>query len=138
MLLRFALPTARTYTGTIRIYTDALNEQITTIPFRIVRDSARLALARTIDLGQIDGGTTTVDTAVRIVNEGEDTLTISTIFSNNPRFEIIEPATPLVLPPGGIDTILIRATPQPGVLEEGAIDILGEPCFDPIRVDIRG
>lgn len=136
--LRFSMPTARLYSGTVRIYTNALNESVTTIPFRILRDSARLRVPGSVDFGRIDASQSTVDTTIRIVNDGEDSLRITTLVSTDARFTILEPAElPLVLGPGEVDSIVLRAIPESGVQVEGRIEILGAPCFVPLSIDLR-
>ncbi|MGE3802292.1 MAG: choice-of-anchor D domain-containing protein, partial [Candidatus Kapaibacterium sp.] len=134
----FKLPQPGTYTGTLRVYTDANNQALLEIPFRITRDSAQLAFPDIIDFGQIDAAKTSADTTVTITNNGNNDLTINSLSFDDPRFEVIQPAPPLTIPPGGSRTVRVRITPRPGVPERGTLTIIAEPCFTPVDIEVRG
>ena len=133
------LPQPRTYTGTIRVYTDAHNENVLEVPFRIIRDSARLSIVTNVDFGQIPVDKTEADTLITITNDGENPVTINTLTFDDPRFEVIQPSSlPITIPPGGSRSLGVRLTPRSGVPEQGRLRIVGEPCFTPIDVDFSG
>lgn len=133
------LPRPGTYTGTIRVYTDANNSNILSIPFRIVRDSARLNTPALVDFGPVTADETSFDTLITVKNEGENPLTINTLSFDDTRFAIFQPSSlPITIPPGGSRAIGVRFTPRPGVAEEGTLRIIGEPCFTPIDIPFSG
>ena len=136
--INFVLPQPGTYTGTLRVYTDANNENVLNIPFRIVRDSARISIPSLVEFGVVDADETSFDTLVTLRNDGENPVTINTLSFDDPRFEITQPSTPVTIPPGGSRSVGVRFTPRPGRSEEGTLRILGEPCFTAVDVSFTG
>lgn len=136
--LTLRLPRPGTYTGVIRVFTDANNEKVLTLPFRVVRDSAKLNIPRLVDFGPVTADRTSFDTLVTVKNDGENPLTITGLSFDDPRFTVTQPSLPITIPPGGSRSIGVRFTPRPGQVEEGTLRIVGEPCFTPIDVDFSG
>ncbi len=132
------MPQPGTYIGTFRIYTDANNQALLELPFRVTRDSAKLSYPQSIDFGQIAADETSTDTTITITNDGETDLTITSLSIDDPRFQILDPSPPLTIPPGGSRTVGVRITPRAGVPERGTLTIIGEPCFTPVSIDFSG
>lgn len=132
------LPRPGTYTGTIRVFTDANNTEVVSVPYRIVRDSARMTIPAIVDYGAVDADRTSFDTLITLRNDGENPVTITTLSFDNGRFVVTQPSLPVTIPPGGSRSIGVKFTPVPGVPEEGRLRILGEPCFTPIDVAFTG
>ena len=136
IVLKLSQP--RTYTGRIRIYTDAHNRNVIEVPFRIIRDSARISIVTDVDFGQIAAEKTEADTLITITNDGENPVEITDLLFDDPRFEVTQPSLPLTIPSGGSRSIGVRLTPRPGVPERGRLRILGKPCFASIDVNFSG
>lgn len=132
------LPEARTYTGTLFVYTDANNTKVLEIPFRITRDSARLTTVDALDFGQLGAGLTEKDTTITITNNGDRPVTIDALSTTDPRFTIVAPSTPREIQAGGSLAVTVRLTPRSGVAESGQLLIDGTPCVTPIRIPLSG
>ena len=79
--------------GSPRVYSNATNESVTVLPFRITRDSARLSYPGVVAFGQVGSGVTTIDTTILLRNQGERSVTIETLFSGGSQLEVLGPQT---------------------------------------------
>lgn len=132
-------PLPGTYSGYIRIYTDANNRKVWDIPVTIIRDSARLQLpATTIDFGVVSPSTPSVDTCIMVHNRGIRPLSIDALSLNGSGFSIVDPQTPVSINPGDSLCITLRFTPPADGLTERTLSIAGNPCLTTIDITVRG
>ena len=131
------LPTPGTYTGTLRITTDANNRKVFEIPIIATRDSARLAVPTTIDFGVISATETTHDTTVIVRNTGSKPITLTATDLVGTAFTVLSPSLPHVIAPGSTDSIRLRITPN-NALREGKLTLRGDPCLNGLDIALRG
>ena len=132
-------PTPGTYSGSIRIFTDANNRKVWDIPVVAVRDSAQLAVpSSTIDFGVVKSTTPSIDTCILVRNTGARPLTIDGAAIVGGGFTVLEPKSQVTLPPGDSLCIRVRFAPTGDGLIERTLRIVGSPCLKPVDIAVRG
>lgn len=133
------IPQAGTYTGSLLIYTDANNRKVFEVPIIAVRDSARLVIpGSTVDFGVLNGSQTSRDSVLKIRNDGTRPLVLQPPTLTGAGFQVISPKTAITIPPGGVDSIVVRFNPSGEGLREGTIKLVGNPCMTPITIALSG
>lgn len=139
LLFRFSAAVPGTYTGSIKLYTDANNQAVLEVPFVITRDSAKLGLpAGVIDFGALKSTQTQRDTTIALRNNGVRPLVIDTITFSAPGYTLLGTTFPRTIAPGGVDSIRVRFTPSADGLAEATMRIAGTPCLQAVDVVLRG
>jgi hypothetical protein len=132
-----SFPQPGVYTGTLRLYTDANNQQVFEIPIIATYDSARISIPGTVDFGVLKSTETSHDTTIAVRNDGLRPLAITAADFAGAGFKVIKPALPDTLAPGETDSLTIRFTPGTG-LSEATMKLSGEPCLTGTDVHLRG
>ncbi len=139
ILITFKTPVPGVYTGSIRLFVDANNASVITVPFVITRDSAKLALpATTIDFGLLKAAQTQRDTLIVVRNDGDRPLVLDAASIVGTGYQLIGATLPDTLAPRATDTLHIRFLPTGDGLREATLRISGSPCLQPVNIVLRG
>jgi hypothetical protein len=132
------LPQPGTFTGTLRLYSDANNRNIFEIPIIATRDSAQLVIPTTVDFGVVGAGETQHDTTIALRNNGPRPLIITAADFAGTGFSVLSPQLPDTIAGNGVDSLKIRFVPVNGTAREATMKISGAPCLTPVEVKLRG
>lgn len=138
MTIRFTLPQPGSYSGLIRLYTDAANTKIFEVPLVVLRDSAQIGLPGTFDFGSLGAGETQRDSTIIIRNNGTTPLILTDVAVIGAGFQVIGSSFPDTIAPGATDTLHLRFTATTDGIVEAKLRFIGGPCLTPLDIIIRG
>lgn len=136
--LRVKLAPPGDFNGELRVYSDAYLAGVVAMPIVIHRDSSRLGIPSTIDLGLLGPGETTRDTTITLQNRGTAPLVITGAVVSGVGFTTVGLSLPDTIAPGGTSTIRVRLTAASDGARSGMLRLIGEPCLTPVDITLQG